>query len=225
MSQQCSPLRLRLPDPPRQGPALIHEDEALIVIDKPHWLLSVPGRLPEHQDCALTRLEKTHGTLFVVHRIDCATRGLMLFAKTKAAQSKLSQAFQNRTVKKTYQAWVVGTPNPAQGEIKLPLITDWPNRPKQKVDFESGKPSETHYRVIETRAHTSYIELKPITGRSHQLRIHMSAIGHPILGDRLYAPPEWVMAYPELKLFSVALSFPHPEPGKSPIALELDLHE
>lgn len=172
----------------------VHLDDALVVMDKPAGLLSVPGRGPHKQDCLASRVQSMLPDALVVHRLDMATSGLIVLARGPLAQRVLSQAFARRQVCKRYEAVVHGLVEPpAQGWgiIDLPLVADWPRRPRQKVCFEQGKPSVTRYRVLATDAArgTSRVELEPLTGRSHQLRVHLAALGHPIVGDALYAAP------------------------------------
>lgn len=198
---------------------VLHADDACIVVDKPSGLLSVPGRGAHLQDCMASRVQALYGDALVVHRLDMATSGLMLFARGLEAQRGLSRAFAQREVHKRYVAVVHGRVGPEQGEIDLPLIADWPNRPLQKVDHERGKPSLTRWRVIDAEADRTRLELEPVTGRAHQLRVHLLAIGHPIVGDALYAPPEVLAGADRLLLHAAQLRFTHPINGK-PIALE-----
>ena len=192
---------------------LLHIDAHCIVVDKPGGLLSVPGRGAHLQDCLSTRVQAQFDDALVVHRLDMATSGLMLFARGIDAQRALSRAFAQREVHKRYVAVVHGRMPDAQGEIALPLIADWPNRPLQKVDHEIGKPSLTRWRVIATHSDRTRVELEPVTGRAHQLRVHLLAIGHPIVGDALYAPPEVLAGAPRLLLHATRLSFMHPVDG------------
>ena len=198
---------------------LLHADAACIVVDKPAGLLSVPGRGAHLQDCMATRVQALFGDALVVHRLDMATSGLMLLARGAAAQRALSRAFAQREVHKRYVAVVHGRVDDAQGEIDLPLIADWPNRPLQNVDHEHGKPSLTRWRVLGVEADRTRLELEPVTGRAHQLRVHLRAIGHPIVGDALYAPPELLAGTDRLLLHATRLSFVHPISG-APIAIE-----
>jgi tRNA pseudouridine32 synthase/23S rRNA pseudouridine746 synthase len=204
--------------PPIQGEALCvhHVDQHLLVCDKPAGLLAVPGRGEAGRDCLLARLQPRWPDLEVVHRLDMATSGLIVFARGKAAQRALGIAFAARRVSKRYVAVVQGEVAPAEGwrEIDLPLIADWPRRPRQKVDFASGKPSLTRYRVLQSQGSTTRLALEPVTGRSHQLRVHLMAIGHPILGDALYAPQAVAAAAPRLLLHAAALAFDHPAGGR-----------
>ena len=188
-------------------------DAALIIVCKPAGLLSVPGRLPENKDCLITRLQLDFADALTVHRLDQVTSGLMVFARSKAAQAHLSAQFAQRQVHKRYTAWVEGCVEQESGSIDLPLICDWPNRPRQKVDFELGKPALTHWRVLQRSsagaAARTLLELTPVTGRSHQLRLHLATIGHPIVGDGFYGaqPAERVC------LHASELGLAHPETG------------
>jgi tRNA pseudouridine32 synthase/23S rRNA pseudouridine746 synthase len=162
--------------PPLGLPRVLHEDAQVLVVDKPPGLLSVPGRLPEHHDSALLRLQAIFGQLWVVHRLDMDTSGLIAYARTREAAAHLGRQFEQRTVQKRYEALVWGRPPSPRGVIALPLRIDWPHRPRQVVDGLAGKPSVTHYECVSIA----------VTGRSHQLRVHLSAIGLPIVGDRFY---------------------------------------
>jgi tRNA pseudouridine32 synthase / 23S rRNA pseudouridine746 synthase len=198
---------------------LVYTDDTLIVVNKPAGLPSVPGRAEGLQDCMASRVQAIAADALVVHRLDMATSGLLVFARGKTAQRQLSQAFAQREVGKLYVAVVAGQVAQDSGEIDLPLITDWPNRPRQKVDFESGKPSVTRYRVLSRTEHDTRLALEPITGRSHQLRVHLLALGHPIVGDALYAPPEVLARATRLLLHAQSLSLVHPLSGE---ALQFD---
>lgn len=200
--------------PPQEPVRYVHIDDHLIVIDKPPGLLSVPGRGPEKADCAVSRVNVDHPGALTVHRLDMATSGLLVLARSKEMQAALSGLFERGEVEKEYIANVWGVPTPSTGEIDLPLITDWPNRPRQKVDHESGKPSRTRYQVADTRSGTSRLRLTPLTGRSHQLRVHLAEIGHPILGDELYAHDAARAAAPRLCLHASAIAFGHPGTGR-----------
>jgi tRNA pseudouridine32 synthase / 23S rRNA pseudouridine746 synthase len=197
------------------APELVYIDDTLIVVDKPAGLPSVPGRAEGLQDCMASRVQAIAADALVVHRLDMATSGLLVFARGKAAQRQLSQAFAQREVGKRYVAVVAAQVAQDSGEIDLPLITDWPNRPRQKVDFEAGKPSLTRYRVLSRSQHDTRVALEPLTGRSHQLRVHLLAIGHPIVGDALYAPPEVLARAARLLLHAQSLSLVHPESGEA----------
>ena len=194
---------------------VLYVDNACIVVDKPSGLLSVPGRGAHLQDCMATRVQALFADALVVHRLDMATSGLMLLARGAAVQRALSRAFAQREVHKRYVAVVHGRIDAEHGEIDLPLIADWPNRPLQKVDHAHGKPSLTRWRVIgNADADRTRLELEPVTGRAHQLRVHLLAIGHPILGDALYAPPEALAASGRLLLHAAQLRFAHPVSGE-----------
>jgi tRNA pseudouridine32 synthase/23S rRNA pseudouridine746 synthase len=201
-------------------PLLVYADDRLVVVDKPEGMLSVPGRGPGKADCASARVQASYPDALVVHRLDMATSGLFLLARGPDMQRRMSHAFAGREVRKHYVAVVAGLIANDQGEIDLPLLADWPNRPRQVVDRAAGKPSRTLWRVMERDAQggTTRVELQPVTGRSHQLRVHMQAIGHPILGDPLYAPPQVIELAPRLLLHAAALAFTHPATG-DPVAL------
>jgi tRNA pseudouridine32 synthase/23S rRNA pseudouridine746 synthase len=251
---------LKHPHFPLSGLDLIYRDESLLVANKPAGLLAVPGRGADKQDCLASRVQAEFPDALVVHRLDMATSGLLLFARGAEMQRRLSHLFREREVQKRYVAVVSGRLERSAGEIDLPLVADWPNRPKQKVDVASGKHSLTRYRVLgygeavhasipdETSSHsarlskdasqvagyqherhhsfapssvrpevskgerdacTTRVELEPVTGRTHQLRVHMAAIGHPILGDALYGG-EAGGRVERLLLHASALSFAHP---------------
>ncbi len=199
--------------PPQDAIEVLHEDQDLLVVVKPSGLLTVPGKAPELADCLITRLEKAFPTVRLVHRLDRDTSGVIVFALTPHAQRHLSGQFEARKVKKTYVARLKGRLEPKEGEVDLPLIVDWPNRPRQMVCHETGKPALTRYRVMKTSEDETRVRLFPETGRSHQLRVHMLALGHPILGDPLYAP-ETVPDHPRLMLHAEELRLSHPENGK-----------
>lgn len=188
----------------------LHLDAQRIIIAKPAGLLSVPGRGADKQDCAWARVAARHTDALIVHRLDQATSGLLVLARGEAMQRALSEAFAQRLVHKRYEAVVQGLVAADEQEIDLPLIADWPKRPRQMVDRERGKPSLTRLRVLarDTAAGTTRVALEPVTGRSHQLRVHLLAIGHPILGDTLYAPPEVSGRAPRLLLHACALALP-----------------
>ena len=197
--------------------ACVHADDALCVFDKPAGLLAVPGRGEDKADSLARRVQAVDAEARVVHRLDMATSGLMLFARGAEVQRRLSRAFAERAVSKRYVAVVAGRVEGAEGwrEIDLPLAADWPNRPLQRVDAVHGKPSLTRYRVLshDAAAGTSRLELTPVSGRTHQLRVHLLAIGHPILGDALYAPPAVLALAPRLLLHAARLALAHPVTG------------
>ncbi len=200
--------------PPHCGLDLIAEEAAFVVVCKPAGLLSVPGRGEGKEDCLASRVQAEFPDALIVHRLDMATSGLLVLARGAEMHRRLSRLFQERQVHKRYLAVVGGKLAAEQGSIELPLITDWPNRPRQVVDFTVGKASLTRYRCLshDPLTDSSRVELEPVTGRSHQLRVHMAAIGHPIMGDELYGE-----AYREkaarLLLHASELSFPHPDSG------------
>jgi tRNA pseudouridine32 synthase/23S rRNA pseudouridine746 synthase len=185
------------------NPSIIAVSARWIAIDKPAGLLSVPGRGPDKADCAWRRLQASHPGVIPVHRLDMETSGVLLFARDADAHRALSRAFERREVEKRYVAIVHGSPCSDTGEIDLPLIVDWPRRPLQKLDLDCGKRSLTRWRVIERREATTRLALEPRTGRSHQLRLHLAALGHPIVGDPLYGRPD---AAPRLMLHSEHLA-------------------
>lgn len=198
---------------------VIHEDDHLIVLDKPAGMLAVPGKGPDKQDCLSTRAQTRWPDALVVHRLDMATSGLVVMARGLDAQRALSRAFETRQVHKRYTAVVAGAlanPQPDNGwnTIDLPITVDWPNRPRSIVSTELGKPSVTRWRLAgPPGSDTTRLELEPVTGRTHQLRVHLQAIGHPILGDALYATPEQQALAPRLLLHAHHLSLPHPLHG------------
>ncbi len=191
---------------------ILYVDDAFIVINKPSGLLSVPGRGPDKADCAVSRVQQSFADALTVHRLDMETSGLMLFARGVESQRALSRAFESRQVEKRYVAVVDGLLQNDSGEIDLPLICDWPNRPRQIVDHAIGKPSLTRYRVLsrDETAKKTRVELSPVTGRSHQLRVHLASMGHCILGDSLYATPSALAASTRLLLHATFLGFAHP---------------
>lgn len=202
--------------PAHTGLQILYADDALLVVDKPAGLLSVPGRGADKQDCLISRVQADFSEALTVHRLDMGTSGIMVLARGKAMERALSILFQTRKVYKRYEAVVAGRMLHAVGEINLPLITDWPNRPRQMVSFELGKPSCTGYQVLgyDVAMDTSRVGLEPVTGRSHQLRVHLQALGHPILGDDLYASPEICAKAERLLLHATAIRFPHPLTGE-----------
>lgn len=204
--------------PPQHALQIIYEDDDLVIIDKPAGLLSVPGRLPEHHDSAYLRVVAMYPEARITHRLDMATSGILLFAKHRDAEVAVSKMFQARQVKKLYVALVQGEIDLA-GQVDLPLITDWENRPRQMVHFELGKPAQTFYERVDYDAQTdiSRVHLTPITGRSHQLRVHMQAIGHPITGDKIYHPNPAQSPLGRMALHARDLEFKHPFHGNEVI--------
>lgn len=189
---------------------ILFQDKYLLIVNKPSGLLSVPGRGEDKLDSLIVRIQKEYPDALIVHRLDMSTSGLMIIALGKDNERTLSILFQQRKVDKKYVAVVNGIVSPQAGEIDLPLITDWPNRPKQKVDFKTGKPSQTRYQVLSYNNNTTRLELTPLTGRSHQLRVHMQSLGHVILGDELYANKDAIKKSPRLLLHASYLRFQHP---------------
>ncbi|MGM3191438.1 bifunctional tRNA pseudouridine(32) synthase/23S rRNA pseudouridine(746) synthase RluA [Dickeya dadantii subsp. dieffenbachiae] len=199
-------------DPPRDPWLhILYQDQHIMVVNKPSGLLSVPGRAEEHKDSIMTRIQADFPAAESVHRLDMATSGVMVVALTKAAERELKRQFREREPKKSYLARVWGHLEQDDGLVDLPLICDWPNRPKQKVCFEQGKPAQTGYAVLSRDSDgTTRVKLMPITGRSHQLRVHMLALGHPILGDGFYAHPQAKAMAPRLLLHAQELAIVHP---------------
>lgn len=197
-------------------PDILFVDDNWIVVNKPSGLLSTPGRGEHLRDSVVTRLQRQFPDATAVHRLDMDTSGVMIFARGLATTRALGAAFEKRLVCKTYQAWVWGIPQTGDGLIDLPLICDWPNRPRQMVDHQNGKQALTQYQVLEadTLHQMSKLQLVPQTGRSHQLRVHLSHIGHPILGDPLYAHAAAFNCAPRLMLHSCEIQIPHPQTHK-----------
>lgn len=192
---------------------VIHADEALVVADKAAGLLAVPGRGEAGLVNLASQLQQRFPDVQIVHRLDMATSGLLLLARGATMQRQLSLAFAERRVHKQYVAIVEGQPAADAGEVDLPLIADWPRRPRQKVDLADGKPSLTRWRVLARLGARARLLLEPVTGRSHQLRVHMAAQGWPIVGDELYgrSGPDT----PRLLLHAQSLQLPHPVDGRS----------
>lgn len=206
--------------PPQQYPAtqgkisVLYQDQQIIVVNKPSGLLSVPGRDPAYQDSILSRIQTEFPNAESVHRLDMATSGVMVVALTKMAERELKRQFREREPQKNYIARVWGYLAEKKGMIDLPLICDWPNRPKQKVCFDTGKAAQTGYQVLSYEANNiTRVKLTPITGRSHQLRVHLLALGHPVLGDGFYAHPQAKALAPRLQLHAQTLLITHPTLG------------
>ncbi len=197
--------------PPQDKLRILYEDSDLVIIDKPAGLLSVMGRLPEHQDSAYLRILEHYPQAKVTHRLDMATSGILMFAKHRNAEVAISKMFQARQVSKNYIALVSGHIQ-EQGSIDVPLITDWENRPRQKVDFEVGKAAQTLFQRLQycSQQDISRVLLTPITGRSHQLRVHLAHVGHPITGDQLYHPQPMQSTLERMALHANRLVFAHP---------------
>ena len=194
---------------------ILYQDNHLCAVNKPSGLLSVPGSQAQYFDSAMSRVKEKFGFCEPAHRLDMATSGVLLFALSKAADRELKRQFREREPKKHYQAILFGHLNETRGTVNLPLICDWENRPRQRIDFVYGKRAETQFEVL---AHLpdnrTRVKLTPITGRSHQLRLHMLALGHPILGDKFYAPPQAKAMSPRLCLHAESLTIRHPISGE-----------
>ncbi|GGX41211.1 RNA pseudouridine synthase [Tateyamaria omphalii] len=199
--------------PPNDPLEILHDDAELLVVSKPSGLLSVPGKGEHLSDCLIARVQAVWPHALLVHRLDRDTSGVMVFGLTPHAQRFLSKQFELRAAKKTYIARVWGRMTPKTGRVDLPLIVDWPNRPKQHVDHENGKPAVTDWRVLRDTETESRVRLMPQTGRSHQLRVHMAELGHPILGDPFYAEGP-ARDFERLMLHSEELRIKHPNSGK-----------
>lgn len=198
--------------PPQVPLAILYADDDIVVADKPAGLLSVPGRGPDRADCLITRLRAEFPSVLLVHRLDLDTSGVIVFALTSQAQAHLGRQFENRRTQKRYVALVSGHPAEDRGRVDLPLIVDWQNRPRQKVCHETGRPAQTDWRLLRHEGENARMRLTPITGRSHQLRVHMLALGHPILGDPLYATS--AADWPRLMLHAEELRLTHPATGQ-----------
>ncbi|MCW1918764.1 pseudouridine synthase [Rhodobacter sp. KR11] len=199
-------------NPPADPPVILYQDAAILVVDKQAGLLSVPGKLEGREDCLERRLRLAYPGTLLVHRLDCDTSGVMIFARNKAAQGFLGQEFEKRRAKKTYVARVYGALHPEAGQVDAPLCADWPNRPRQMIDKVNGRTAVTDWQVIGREAEATRVRLHPLTGRSHQLRVHMLSLGHPIIGDPIYAEdrPE----APRLMLHAESLALHHPVSGE-----------
>lgn len=199
-------------NPPQDPLVILHDDHEVLLVDKPSGLLSVPGKGEHLADCLLARVQAVFPTALLVHRLDRDTSGVMIFGLTPHAQRHLGLQFEKRQVKKTYVARVWGQLKDKTGTVDLPLCVDWPNRPKQHVDHENGKPAQTDWRVVRQQGNETRVRLMPRTGRSHQLRVHMLELGHPILGDPFYATGP-ARDFPRLMLHAETLQFRHPDGG------------
>ncbi len=210
--------------PADTGLELIYLDQYLVVVSKPSGLLSVPGRGEDKQDSLLVRVQNRYPDALVAHRLDRDTSGLIVFPRGAKVHRQLSMMFEKRDMQKSYVAVVLGKLEPETGEVNLPLCVDWPNRPLHMVDHQNGKPAITRYHVLNYDPLTtrSRVALEPVTGRTHQLRVHMQALGHPIVGDTLYGGNP-LGNEPRLLLHAHTLDFAHPVTGK-PLELEAPLH-
>ncbi len=193
---------------------ILYQDAQMLILDKPSGLLSVPGKALEHKDCLELRVRRVYPDARIVHRLDMATSGVMVMAMNPDSHRQLSRQFELRQTSKRYLARIWGNPEADAGAVELPLICDWPNRPKQMVHLPRGKKALTHWRVLKRDSDHCLVELEPVTGRSHQLRVHMLSIGHPILGDRLYAHPDALAMAPRLQLHACYLGLSHPVSGE-----------
>lgn len=198
---------------------VLHQDDDILVLSKPSGLLSVPGKSADLADCLERRARETFPAATMVHRLDRDTSGLLVLAQNARAHRHLGLQFERRKVQKAYLARVWGHVEADEGRIDLPLICDWPNRPMQMVDHGRGRPAQTDWQVL-AREQTpdgnpvTRLSLFPLTGRSHQLRVHMLARGHPVLGDRLYAPKDALAAADRLQLHAERLTLFHPADGR-----------
>ena len=199
--------------PPDDPLSILHYDHQIVVVDKPTGLLSVPGRGAYLADCLITRVQAVFPSALLVHRLDRDTSGVIVFALSAHAQRHISLQFEQRKTRKVYIALVAGQVQDKTGIVDLPLIVDWPNRPRQMVCHETGKPAVTEWQVMRSKDTETRLRLKPKTGRSHQLRVHCLALGHPILGDPFYASGA-AANYPRMMLHSEELRLKHPETGK-----------
>lgn len=192
---------------------ILHADRHLAVVEKPSGLHSVPAKPPGPADCVEARARAAFPDALLVHRLDLETSGVMVFARTRLAQRHLNWQFERRQVRKTYVARVRGSVAGEAGRVDLPLACDWPRRPRQMVCHQRGRPAVTDWRVLAREPAATRLELTPLTGRSHQLRVHMAALGHPILGDPFYADPPARAAADRLQLHATRLAFRHPDGG------------
>jgi tRNA pseudouridine32 synthase/23S rRNA pseudouridine746 synthase len=198
----------------REPIRILYEDAHLLLVRKPDLLLSIPGRHPLNRDSLISRLQVDYPSASIVHRLDLDTSGIMVIPLDKDTHSHISRQFQQRRVEKTYHALVYGRVARDKGEIDLPIACDWANRPRQKICYATGKAALTRYRVLDRLADRSRMLLSPVTGRSHQLRIHLRELGHPILGCDLYAHEEALAMAPRLMLHATTLAFEHPATGE-----------
>lgn len=216
---QAQPASLAPPALPYNPPLepwldILYQDQDLLIVNKPEGLLSTPGKDPSLFDSLESRAQSISPYAQLAHRLDMPTSGVVAIALRKSAERELKRQFQHRETRKVYRARVWGCPQEQEGSIDLPLICDWPKRPMQKVCHLNGKPALTHYRVLTSANNTSLLELYPVTGRSHQLRVHLLALGCPILGDRFYAHPAAQQASRRLLLHALSLTIAHPTTGK-----------
>jgi len=201
--------------PPKTPLDILYIDEDVLVVNKPSGLLSVPGKELKHWDSLELRVKAQYANSLLVHRLDMDTSGVIIFALNKSSQRSLNLQFEQRVVKKIYEARVFGNINKNNGSIDLPLIVDWPNRPLQKVDIKEGKDALTHWHVLKRERNATRVRLMPESGRTHQLRVHMMSIGHAILGDRFYGNAIEINLAKDLQLHAKKLVVNHPKSGKS----------
>lgn len=199
-------------DPPDGPLDILYQDDRVLVVNKPSGLLSVPGSRAGREDCLMSRLQAQHWDALLVHRLDCDTSGVIIFARTKQAQAFLGQEFEKRRARKTYVARVAGEMAGESGHVDLPIGADWASRPRQMISHDHGRPAQTDWQVIGRAPGETRVRLSPHTGRSHQLRVHMLALGHPILGDPIYAAGPTAAA-PRLMLHAETLGLHHPGGG------------
>lgn len=207
--------------PPAGELPVIHADDHLLVLDKPAGLLTVAGNSPDLADCLEARVRAEYPTASIIHRLDMDTSGLLVIALTPAAHAHIGKQFEKRMTQKAYVAKVWGQVEAASGRVDQPMSSDWPNRPKQRINLEAGRPAVTDWQVVERGADHTRLRLVPVTGRTHQLRVHMLHLGHPILGDNLYAPAEALAASSRLCLHAEELGFRHPD-GGAPVQFKSD---
>ena len=193
---------------------ILHQDDDLLLVRKPDLLLSIPGRHPLNKDCLITRLQQRYPSASIVHRLDLDTSGIMVIPLNKPTHVHISRQFQLRQVEKSYHAIVYGVIQEDRGEIDLPIATDWADRPRQKICRERGRSALTRYEVLKREGDRSRVLLTPVTGRTHQLRIHTRELGHPILGCDMYAHPEALAMASRLMLHASKLAFEHPGTGE-----------
>lgn len=201
-------------DPPNDPLKVVHHDAHILILSKPSGLLTVPGKPAAHADCLETRARTEFPTATIVHRLDMDTSGVLVMAMTPNAHRHLGLQFEKRKTEKSYTARVWGEMTEDEGTVVAPIITDWPNRPRQMIDFENGRSAETRWQVLDREAGATRVALHPHTGRSHQLRVHMLSLGHPILGDNIYAHDDAFNAADRLQLHSTSLTLHHPDGGQ-----------
>jgi len=204
---------LKIYDPPQEPLKIIHEDAHIIVVSKPAGLLSVPGKGEHLADCLAARVQAAFPGALVIHRLDMDTSGVLIMARNKDAQANIGKQFERRKTRKVYIADIWGAPAESSGLVDLPLRCDWDNRPRQMMCHEQGKPAQTRWEIIGQHERGARVKLEPITGRTHQLRVHMQALGFPILGDCFYAHEQAQNAAKRLHLHAQSLTLHHPDGG------------